>query len=301
VNVLLPVLVPLLGATLVPVVARRGSAGALRVAALALALAAAPVLAELAGGAGASGRLAWVPALGLELSLRADRLGELAAALVLVLGLGALWQGSRASARPNAGAIARLLLVTASVELAVLADNLPLLAAACALATLIARLNDEVLTEGAWSGAALRFVVSMTGALALLAATLLIADATGSSSLQVALAAAPALRTQPLAPLIGWLLAAAAWLQPATWPCGEWLRARSSPATESPTGPLAFVLGAYLAIRLLPLLVAGVANAAVVAGFLVVPLVAAGLARALQLAPEPAGGAPPPAAPESRG
>ncbi len=284
-NPALPVLVPLAGAALAALATRLRLAPVRRFALLVLALASVLALIGLARGAEATSRLPWVPALGLEWSLRGDRLGDVAALLILVLGALALWQGSSPHGRQTSSGIARLLFIVAFAELAVLADNLLLVAAACACTALAAFCNDEVTPAGAWSGATLRFVVSGAGTLALLAAALLLADATGSASIGDALASAPSLAEPPLGGLLGWLLAVGAWTQSATWPCGEWLRTRGPTDGESATGALVFVLGACLAIRLLPLISVGVARPGVIAGFVVAPFVCAWLARALQLAP----------------
>jgi NADH:ubiquinone oxidoreductase subunit 5 (subunit L)/multisubunit Na+/H+ antiporter MnhA subunit len=254
---------------------------------LAAALAAVAVAATLAfwllaQDAEAALALPWVPALGLALSFRADRIALGAVlAIALVAGAGAAHTAPRLDAgRERSAQLATLLCIAGLSQALVLASSLAPVAALAALDAL-ALLPLEAGREPANHGTRTGLLLRLAGAWALLAAALLVRDAIGADSLAALAEQAPLVRSQPLFPLLAALLWIGVLSRFAAWPWSAWL-ARGSRRPGAGYGEaLLAITGAALALRFAPLTAAWLPPFAVAVALGIATLAIAVAARAL--------------------
>jgi formate hydrogenlyase subunit 3/multisubunit Na+/H+ antiporter MnhD subunit len=282
---LLLLLAPFAGAALVLIVPARGVGAAMGLLALAAALALGLLL-RVEADAPVLVAAAWVPTLDLGLSLRGDQPGLAAGAVCLLLGLMVVWR-LRARSRPQRpppGRAALVLVCAGIAQALVLAASLPLLAGGAALGAVAAFGADDGSPAPAFDRAGWVLLVRIAGALALLAAAVLFADATGSAEVDAVLAVAPALRGQPLVALATALLWLGVLSLAGAWPFSRWLWSGGSVTARADA--LLAAAGVALALRLAPLLPGSMPRIAIVPALLAAPLLAAALGRVL-------GGIPP--------
>jgi multicomponent K+:H+ antiporter subunit A len=201
----LTVLVLFLGAALPMVVARWSRRGASFAAAAPLMIALASVLGSyraVAAGAVVKSKVAWVPALGLDLALRLDGLSMLFAVLVLGIGLLViLYAAYYLSPRDPAGRFFALLLVfVGAMTGLVLSDNILVLVVFWELTSvssflLIGYYREQ---EAARRGARMALLVTGAGGLGLLGGVLLLGSIVGSFDLDVVLGARDKIHGHPL-------------------------------------------------------------------------------------------------------
>jgi multicomponent K+:H+ antiporter subunit A len=264
ISLLLLAALPWIGAAVVaclPPAARRGSAwiaGAVALAATALVLAAAPAV---FGGEVLRFSVAWLPALGLDFGLRLDGLAWLFA--LLIVGIGALvvlyaaWYLDPADPAPRFFTF--LLLFMGAMLGVVLADNLILLVLFWELTSL-----SSFLLIGYWHGRSdardgARMALTLTGAggLCLLAGALLIGHITGSTKLDVVLAAGDLIRAHPMYETALVLVLLGAFTKSAQFPFHFWLpHAMAAPTPVSAYLHSATMVkaGVFLLARLYPAL-----------------------------------------------
>ena len=255
---------PWIGAAVVaclPPAARRRSAwiaGAAAVAATALVLAAAPAV---FGGEVLRFGVPWLPALGLDFGLRLDGLAWLFA--LLITGIGALvvlyaaWYLDPADPAPRFFTF--LLLFMGAMLGVVLADNLILLVLFWELTSL-----SSFLLIGYWhgrsdarEGARMALTITGAGGLCLLAGALLIGHITGSTKLDVVLAAGDLIRAHPLYETALLLVLLGAFTKSAQFPFHFWLpHAMAAPTPVSAYLHSATMVkaGVFLLARLYPAL-----------------------------------------------
>ena len=191
-NLLLIIFLPLLGAVLPPLTERFGrnvcaaSAALAPLLALGLLLSYAPAL---VAGESFFAQWAWVPSLGLNLSVRLDGLSLMFALLILGIGsLVILYARYYLADKDSLGRLYALLQLFMMAMLGiVLADNLLLLVVFWELTSL-----TSFLLIGYWShrsearkGARMALAITGAGGLALLAGALILGEIVGSYSLQV--------------------------------------------------------------------------------------------------------------------
>lgn len=273
------VVVPFAGACL-PALARHATLVMLAMIALALAL-----LAIAPGAAPVVARVPWVPALGLELAFRGDRVGCIAAVLIALLGCAALRRLPRPMPGGDARARAVLLLFAGLAQAVVLAGNLLELVALSGLSALVAWRVECTLTLHGPRGARTALLVTTGGTLALLAAALLLEDSAGSFDLATVVAAVRALREQTLYPLVAALLVAGLVTRCATWPQRAWLRRvpSAAPVAGELTGAVMLASAVCLTIRLWPALAGTVPVWAIAVAFAAVPFLTRQVVHVLAL------------------
>lgn len=256
-------LLPLLGAAVLPLVARRlgrdavaWAAAVLDLAALALALG---QVSAVFAGAGPALALPWIPRLGLHLALRLDGLALLF--VLLVLGIGLLVILYARYYLPESDRLGRfyalLLLFQAAMLGIVLADNLLLLSLFWELTSLSSFLliaYDPAAAE-ARRGARSALVVTAGGGLALLAGLLLLGHMAGTFQLSGVLAAAATVHAHPLYLPALLLVLLGAFTKSAQFPFHFWLPL----AMAAPTPVSAYLhsatmvkAGVFLLARLFP-------------------------------------------------
>lgn len=202
---------------------------------------------------------AWVPELGLALSLRVDGLGLLFALLITVIGgLVLIYAAGYMKAGIRTGRLFSFLLMFMGAMLGlVLADNVLTLymfweATSITSFLLIGIQNDRAeARSAAWQA----LLVTGAGGLAMLAGLLLLAMAGGSSELSVLAGAGDVVRASPLYPAALLLILAGAFTKSAQFPFHFWLPG----AMEAPTPVSAYLhsatmvkAGVYLIARLSP-------------------------------------------------
>ncbi|MBK8163911.1 MAG: monovalent cation/H+ antiporter subunit A [Gammaproteobacteria bacterium] len=263
-NLLLIILMPFLGAGLPGLCIRYGrnasAWAAAAVTALALAAAAASMPAVFAGQT-STVTLPWLPALGLNLSLRLDGLSLLFVLLILGIGLLVIMYARYylSSRDPMGRFYGYMLLFMGSMLGVVLSDNLILLLIFWELTSL-----SSFLLIGYWrhqaaarEGARMSLAVTGGGGLALLAGILLLGHMTGSYELSVVIASGEMIRAHPLyAPALA-LILLGAFTKSAQFPLHFWLpHAMAAPTPVSAYLHSATMVkaGIYLIARLYPAL-----------------------------------------------
>jgi multicomponent Na+:H+ antiporter subunit A len=170
--------------------------------------------------------LAWLPAVGLDLSLRLDAIGLLFALIVLGIGAMVLAYSARyfgADDRRKATRYLSLLTVFAGSMLGlVLADDLVLLFVFWELTSISSFFLIGGLGEGK-PGATRAFITTALGGLALLAGVLLLQVTAGTSSIAAIVADPSAVLASELLPVIVVLLLLAAFTKSAQAPFHFWL------------------------------------------------------------------------------
>ncbi|MBU1665150.1 MAG: monovalent cation/H+ antiporter subunit A, partial [Gammaproteobacteria bacterium] len=263
-NLLLAVLTPFLGAILVAWVSRFGrshaawAAGGVALTALAWLL---PLLSGTFAGVTLVQRIAWMPAVGLDLAFRLDGLGLLFAGLILGIGLLViLYARYYLSERDSMGRLyAYLLLFMGAMLGVVLSENLIQLLMFWELTSL-----SSFLLIGYWrerdqarQGARMALAVTGAGGLALLGGILLLGEITGSYELSVELASGDAIRAHPLyLPTLA-LVLLGAFTKSAQFPFHFWLpHAMAAPTPVSAYLHSATMVkaGVFLLARLFPAL-----------------------------------------------
>ena len=221
----------------------------------------------------------WAPALDLTLALRFDHLSGATALLIVLIAVGELWRmrSAAAPAPSSARGCGLLVLLAGLAQACALAENALLLVAFSEMAAIAAfALAADAKELDAGARAAL--YVRSAGALALLAAVLLLADSTGSLEFGRVLGAGASLREQPLSRLLVALVLASAWSCAGGWP---WVRRRWIGSAGFAFAAL-LATGVHLVARLWPLVGGVLPVAAIGAGFVAVPFGVAALERALE-------------------
>jgi formate hydrogenlyase subunit 3/multisubunit Na+/H+ antiporter MnhD subunit len=228
-----------------------------------------------------------VPRLDLAIAFRADRIALGAVlAIALLAGAGAVRTAAQLTAPPERRErLAALFFIAGLSQALVLASNLSAIAALAALDALVL-LRLESGSEPADDRARLALLLRLAGAWALLAAALLVRDATGGDALERLSAQATLVKSQPLFPLLAALLWFGALSRASAWPWGAWL---AKPRERAPgvayAEPVLALTGLVLALRFAPLTVAWLPPLAVAAALGLAPLAVAVLARALPAEP----------------
>ncbi|MEM5430550.1 monovalent cation/H+ antiporter subunit A [Cupriavidus oxalaticus] len=210
---------------------------------------------------GLAWRVSWLPALGLDLSLRLDGLAYLFALLVVGVGLLVILYARYYLAR-NESAVrffCLLLLFMAAMLGVVLAGNLLLLAVFWELTSIL-----SFLLIGFWSwrgdarqGARMALTVTGGGGLALLAGVLLLGHICGSFELSAVLAQAGSVQRHPLYMPMLVLILLAVFTKSAQFPFSFWLpQAMAAPTPVSAYLHSATMVkaGVFLLARLYPVL-----------------------------------------------
>jgi multicomponent K+:H+ antiporter subunit A len=260
----LSVLTPFLGAALVAWLSRRGRApaawGAGAVAALSL-LWLVPLLPGAFAGEIAIQRLAWIPAVGLDLAFRLDGLGLLFALMILCIGLLIiLYAHYYLSAQDSLGRLyAYLLLFMGSMLGIVLSENLIQLLIFWELTSLSSFLLIAYWRgrKAARRGARMALAVTGAGGMALLAGFLLLGEIVGSYDLSAVLANGDAIRAHPLYETVLVLVLLGAFAKSAQFPFHFWLpHAMAAPTPVSAYLHSATMVkaGVFLLARLFPAL-----------------------------------------------
>jgi len=263
------VLLPLLAGVVLPLLAARRSRSAAGWTAAAITAAsfvallsqAAPVL---QGGA-VLVRWPWLPALGLEISLRLDGLALLFAALILAIGLLIILYARYYldDADPIGKFYAQLMLFMAAMLGIVLADNLLLLVIAWELTSI-----SSFLLIGYWGnradarqGARMALAVTGGGGLAMLAGFLILGQIGGTYEISALAALHDPVHDHPLYPVALVLILLGAFTKSAQFPFHFWL----PEAMAAPTPVSAYLhsatmvkAGVFLLMRLYPVLGGGV-------------------------------------------
>ena len=203
--------------------------------------------------------LEWVPSLGVSLDWHVDALS--AQFLVLITGIGAmvfLYASGYLAHEPRAGGFfAVLLLFMAAMIGAVTADHLLVLFLCWELTSLTSffLVGFKHADADARASARQALFITLAGGLALLAAFILLAQITGSWSLQAVVAAGPQLTEDPRLPAVLVLLFIGCFTKSAQFPFHFWL----PNAMTAPTPASAYLhsatmvkLGIYLLARLDP-------------------------------------------------
>lgn len=260
----LMIALPFLG-VLLPLLAQRFGRSACAVAtAVAPLLALALLLAqrtEVFAGEVLTFKLAWLPALGLNLSLRLDGLGFLFALLILGIGLLVILYARYylADKEPMGRFFAFLLLFMGAMLGVVLSENLLLMLMFWELTSLA-----SFLLIGFWGGrsdarqgARMALAVTGGGGLALLAGILLLGHIVGSFELSAVLAAGDLIRAHALYPLTLILVLLGVFTKSAQFPFHFWLpHAMAAPTPVSAYLHSATMVkaGVFLLARLYPAL-----------------------------------------------
>ncbi len=246
---------------LAPVVVRRGLAPWLALLPAGLFVAFLSWWPEVTGGQVVLQQQAWIPSLGVALSLRLDGLSLLFA--LLITGIGTFIYLYAASYLRGAADLPRffafLTLFMGAMLGAVLADDLIALLVFWELTSLTSFLliGYEPEKPQARRAAQQGLLITMAGGLSLLAGAILLGLAAGSMRITDIVAQGPALIAHPLAPAIIVLVAIGAFAKSAQAPLHAWL----ANAMAAPTPVSAFLhsatmvkLGVYLLARLNPAL-----------------------------------------------
>jgi len=208
---------------------------------------------------GASFRLAWIPSLGVELSLRLDGLSRLLALLITGIGAGVfLYAASYLAGHPQLHRfLATLTLFMAAMLGAVLADDLLLLFVFWELTSLASFLliGFDAHRSESRRAAQQGLMVTVAGGLAMLAGFLLLGDAAGTFRISAIVVQGATLAAHPAASWIVVLIAVGCFAKSAQWPLHFWL----PNAMAAPTPVSAYLhsatmvkLGVYLLARLNP-------------------------------------------------
>jgi multicomponent K+:H+ antiporter subunit A len=263
-NLLLIVLIPLVGALLPPWFVRWGrtqsalAAGGAAGAAFLIMVAQVP---RVLAGETPSLHLPWMPAIGLDLSLRMDGLALLFSILILGIGLLVILYARYYLKRedPMGRFYAFLLFFMASMLGVVLADNLILLLVFWELTSL-----SSFLLIGYWThlpaarrGARMALVITGGGGLAMLAGFILLGDISGTYRISEILASGDVVRASALyAPMLV-LVLVGAFTKSAQFPFHLWLpHAMAAPTPVSAYLHSATMVkaGVFLLARLFPAL-----------------------------------------------
>ncbi|MBW8271154.1 monovalent cation/H+ antiporter subunit A [Caldovatus aquaticus] len=260
----LSILALLLGAALVPLLARSGrgvaawsSAAVLGIAALAVA----PLAPAALAGTVTVLRWPWLPEWGLDLAFRLDGLGLLFA--ILILGIGQLVILYAAYYMPPEDGLGRffgILLAFAGGMLGVvLSENLLLMVIFWEITSLASFLLIAYRHDASEARIAARMALAVTGGggLALLAGVLLLGRIAGSLELSAVLAAGEAVRAHPLYPVALALVLLGAFTKSAQFPFHFWLpNAMAAPTPVSAYLHSATMVkaGVFLLARLYPVL-----------------------------------------------
>jgi multicomponent Na+:H+ antiporter subunit A len=204
-------------------------------------------------------QLAWVPSLGIGLDWHVDALS--AQFLVLIVGIGTMvfiYASGYLAHEENAGHFYLLLLLFMAAMIgAVSADHLLLLFLCWELTSLISffLVGFKHTDEQARASARQALFITLGGGLALLAAFILLAQITGTWSLQAIIASGPQLTEDPRLPVVLLLLFIGCFTKSAQFPFHFWLpNAMSAPTPASAYLHSATMvkLGIYLLARLDP-------------------------------------------------
>jgi multicomponent K+:H+ antiporter subunit A len=263
-ELLVVILLPLLGACLPPLCERFGrnicalSAAVGPLLALVVLLSYAPALFEQQV---FFYHLDWLPALGLDMSLRLDGLGMMFALLIVGIGLLViLYARYYLDDKDSLGRLYALLQLFMVAMLGiVLADNILLLIVFWELTSL-----TSFLLIGYWShksearkGARMALAITGAGGLALLAGALVLGQIVGSYSFQVILNSADLIQAHPLYPVALILILVGAFTKSAQFPFHFWLpHAMAAPTPVSAYLHSATMVkaGVFLLARLYPAL-----------------------------------------------
>ena len=202
--------------------------------------------------------VAWLPGVGVELSLRLDAVGLVFAWVVLGIGVAVLSYTARyfSAGSPAVSRYLSLLSFFAGSMLGlVLADDIILLFVFWELTSVSSFFLIGGLGEGK-QGATRAFIVTAVGGLALLAAGALLAVAAGTTSLAGILTSAEAISASPLTPAAIVLLLLAAFTKSAQFPFHFWLPGAMVAPTPVSTYLHAATMvkaGIYLLFRFTPL------------------------------------------------
>ncbi len=261
---LLIILLPLLGACLPLLVERYGRNTCAAAATLGPLLALSLLIAHtpaLFAGKVFFYHLDWLPALGLNLSLRLDGLGMMFALLITGIGLLViLYARYYLADKDSLGRLYALLQLFMMAMLGiVMADNILLLVVFWELTSL-----SSFLLIGYWShrsearkGARMALAITGAGGLTLLAGALILGQITGSYSLQVITNSADLIQAHPLYPVALILILIGAFTKSAQFPFHFWLpHAMAAPTPVSAYLHSATMVkaGVFLLARLYPAL-----------------------------------------------
>ncbi|GMA32989.1 DUF4040 family protein [Litorihabitans aurantiacus] len=166
----------------------------------------------------------WMPTLGIDLALRLDGLGLVFAMLVLLVGAAVLAYSSR-YLKPgrHASFFGLMALFAASMLLLVLSDDVVVMFVAWEATTLCSFFLISRSGEGAREPAIRTLLVTALGGLALLAAVVTMAVATGTTRLSAILADEIWSRDGAFTTVVAVLLAIAAFTKSAQFPFQAWL------------------------------------------------------------------------------
>lgn len=216
---------------------------------------------RVAAGGSFSGGMAWIPAMGVELSWRLDGLSFVFG--LLITGIGALivlYSGGYLKGHPQLGRfLSFMFLFMGSMLGLVMADNLFALLVLWEMTSITSFLliGFDHNRRASRRGALQALLVTGAGGLSLIAAFLLIQFATGATSMSQLLASPDALRESPLYAAIFVLVLGGAFTKSAQFPLHFWL----PNAMEAPTPVSAYLhsatmvkAGVYLLLRLNPVL-----------------------------------------------
>ncbi len=235
-----------------------GIAAGASAAGFALLLLAAPAV---LAGTPLTARIAWIPALGLDLSLWLDPLGLLFAGLILGIGLLVVIyaQGYLAKAEPTGRFLSFLMLFQGAMIGIALSNNILLMLIFWELTSL-----SSFLLIGFWrdradarQGARMALAVTGGGGLALIAGMLLLGQAAGSYELATILTRGAVVQASPLYPAILTLVLLGAFTKSAQFPFHFWLpHAMAAPTPVSAYLHSATMVkaGVFLLARLWPVL-----------------------------------------------
>ena len=206
-------------------------------------------------------RVAWIPALGLDLSLWLDPLGLLFAGLILGIGLLVVIyaQGYLAHDEPTGRFLAFLMLFQGAMVGIALSNNLLLMLVFWEMTSL-----SSFLLIGFWrdkaearQGARMALAVTGGGGLALIAGVVLLGQAAGSYELATILSRGDSVQASPLYPAILVLVLLGAFTKSAQFPFHFWLpHAMAAPTPVSAYLHSATMVkaGVFLLARLWPVL-----------------------------------------------
>ncbi|WP_315760699.1 monovalent cation/H+ antiporter subunit A [Sphingomonas sp. Y38-1Y] len=205
--------------------------------------------------------LAWVPALGLDLSLWLDPLALLFAGLILGIGLLVVLyaQGYLARTEPTAKFLSFLMLFQGAMVGIALSSNVLLMLVFWELTSLASFLLIGFWREraDARQGARMALTITGGGGLALIAGMVLLVNVAGSYDLATILSRADLVQASPLYPAILLLILAGAFTKSAQFPFHFWLpHAMAAPTPVSAYLHSATMVkaGVFLLARLWPVL-----------------------------------------------
>ena len=263
-SLLLLLLLPFLGsavAALLPTNARNAESLWAALIALALVIPLALLYPDVSGGAVVAERLAWLPALGIDIVVRLDGFAWMFAMLVTGMGLLVIiYARYYLSPQDPAARFYSLLLGFMGAMLGVVVSgNLVQLVVFWELTSVFSFLLIGYWThrKDARRGARMAFTVTATGGLALLAGVLVLGHIVGSFELDAVLAAGDVVRAHALYPLALGLLLLGALTKSAQFPFHFWLpHAMAAPTPVSAYLHSATMVkaGVFLLARLWPVL-----------------------------------------------